>query len=766
MAHISPSFRRCLGRIAAVAVLCSLAQPSAAAETTFSDDFGDGSFTVANWFKDAGLIVDGAGKLSGGLTAIDNIAATANNLGCGDGIVDIFDPVGNAFYRNTTLTMSFTAHFTLAPDFSAIGGFLLNDTEHPSSPTSGVPLVSFGLFKNPNSPGTTTLFLSERNSPIGPNVTIDAIFLPGGFDDFAPHDFALALDDNVLTLTVDATHVISGAIPQIPDGTFLSKGSVGLFISREPGSNPELTTSGSFDNFTLNGELLCLTRFEDDFENAAFSEVNWMQGVVSDPRDDSYMVTPLGAFQGDNLNAVTPRLMAAHANTLGCASLPDGFFQGFNQYRNTSLTYSFDMRFVAEPEIPDPTPAADFPSGTAGASFLVDGTHPVVAPNLHVGWGDWQSGVGTMLFLSLGNGFAAGLGLTNENIDFVFLPPGAFDRFAWHHVEVKVFSGVPNAPPASPNFVIATVDGTHVMSGPVPRLQIDNAILSQGAAALFLSPGVTGGKIVEFDNVVLIGDEVCLANTPTGADVEVELIQGLSMTFDNVISGGSTQVTREVEAPATSPEVFGFDFQGEFFNIETDAVFSGPIIIAINYDEFGLTVPESELRLLHFNETTLLWEDTTILPVDTVNNILRGEVGGLSVFAIGSPAAEGTATFVAPLRDGTTQEAPAGPYKRGRTIPVKVRLLGGDGLPISDEAALGLNVRLQVFFEQPNSEGVPVDPGDNPPDLGDAFRYDAGDDLFIFNLSTKDPAWAADFTYGLEVLSSGFRVGEVFFSLR
>lgn len=44
--------------------------------------------------------------------------------------------------------------------------------------------------------------------------------------------------------------------------------------------------------------------------------------------------------------------------------------------------------------------------------------------------------------------------------------------------------------------------------------------------------------------------------------------------------------------------------------------------------------------------------------------------------------------------------------------------------------------------------------------------YDAGDDLFIYNLSTKDSAWLPDYTYGLEVLIDGARVGEVYFSLR
>ena len=122
--------------------------------------------------------------------------------------------------------------------------------------------------------------------------------------------------------------------------------------------------------------------------------------------------------------------------------------------------------------------------------------------------------------------------------------------------------------------------------------------------------------------------------------------------------------------------------------------------------------------------------------------------------------------WVAPLQDGTSVESPDGPFKRGRTIPVKFRLLGADGQVIPDAEAEALVATLQVFYEEPNDQGTPVDPGDAPPDIGDEFRYVAEDDLFIYNRSTKDAAWLADYTYGLEVLLDGVKAGEVYFSLR
>jgi hypothetical protein len=120
--------------------------------------------------------------------------------------------------------------------------------------------------------------------------------------------------------------------------------------------------------------------------------------------------------------------------------------------------------------------------------------------------------------------------------------------------------------------------------------------------------------------------------------------------------------------------------------------------------------------------------------------------------------------WVPPLHDGTSVEAPDGPFKRGRTIPVKFRLLDAEGQAVPDEIAQGLVATLQVFYEAPCTDGTPVDPGNYPPDSGDAFRYEGG--MFHYNLSTQDPAWLANYTYGLEVLIDGSPVGEVYFSLR
>jgi hypothetical protein len=85
---------------------------------------------------------------------------------------------------------------------------------------------------------------------------------------------------------------------------------------------------------------------------------------------------------------------------------------------------------------------------------------------------------------------------------------------------------------------------------------------------------------------------------------------------------------------------------------------------------------------------------------------------------------------------------------------------------VPDEVAETLVAEPMVFCGTPCDEGTPTDPGDATPDAGSTLRYDAENDLFILNLSTKDSAWVPDYTYGLDVLIDGVKAGEAYFSLR
>ncbi|MCJ7751676.1 MAG: hypothetical protein MUQ65_11385, partial [Armatimonadetes bacterium] len=279
---------------------------------------------------------------------------------------------------------------------------------------------------------------------------------------------------------------------------------------------------------------------------------------------------------------------------------------------------------------------------------------------------------------------------------------------------------------------------------------------------VYLVPATGGERVrVTYDFMAQSPVSWSGPNTPAGPNISITICD-TTITFENVAVSGLTTAMVSDAPPAPEPE--GFQLLGDYYyDISTDAEISGTITVQISYDDTGLT-PEEEaaLQLLHWD--TDQWVNITVPPVDTVNNIVTGECTSLSTFMVALQTLH--PTFVSPLSDGTSVTAPEGPFKQGRTIPVKFRLRDLAGNLIPDEEAGALTGTLQVFYEQPNDDGTPVDPGDAPPDIGDQFRYDADDDLFIFNLSTKSAAWVADFTYGLEILIDGVKVGEVYFSLR
>ncbi|MHA1542829.1 MAG: penicillin acylase family protein, partial [Candidatus Hodarchaeales archaeon] len=125
-------------------------------------------------------------------------------------------------------------------------------------------------------------------------------------------------------------------------------------------------------------------------------------------------------------------------------------------------------------------------------------------------------------------------------------------------------------------------------------------------------------------------DEEMSVDTPVGTNVEVSDEEtGVNITFSEVTNGGITNVEKSVEGPEPPSD---FIAVSDYYDITTDATFSGSIAIAIPYVETQIYANEQFLRLLHWDPTSG-WLDITT-DVDTINNIMYGEALQLSKFLI------------------------------------------------------------------------------------------------------------------------------------
>ena len=126
-----------------------------------------------------------------------------------------------------------------------------------------------------------------------------------------------------------------------------------------------------------------------------------------------------------------------------------------------------------------------------------------------------------------------------------------------------------------------------------------------------------------------------------------------------------------------------------------------------------------------------------------------------------------TVSYPGPTLGGTTVVSPAGPFHKGRTIPIRIEVRDGEGTILSDEEAQKLDVRIVVYpTSEEKDDGKPIELKPQPQRKDDTFRYNAGSDQFFYNLSTYGPAWSADQTYRIEIRINGKPLGESFFALR
>ena len=108
-----------------------------------------------------------------------------------------------------------------------------------------------------------------------------------------------------------------------------------------------------------------------------------------------------------------------------------------------------------------------------------------------------------------------------------------------------------------------------------------------------------------------------------------------SATFATVTAAGNTYTTNPYMPPVpVSGYAIGNPNDPQiYFNITTDAAYTGGVDICLNYDESNIPGPEANLVLLHYDGS--MWLDVTTAR-DLVNNKICGHVTSLSPFVIGA----------------------------------------------------------------------------------------------------------------------------------
>lgn len=243
-------------------------------------------------------------------------------------------------------------------------------------------------------------------------------------------------------------------------------------------------------------------------------------------------------------------------------------------------------------------------------------------------------------------------------------------------------------------------------------------------------------------------------NTPTGGNVQTSPGENGVPTphqviFENVTSSGVTTVTTSSTGPAL-PAGFQLGSPPRFYDLQTTATISGSITVCLNFA--GVT--PAPTALLHFEGGA--WVDITIegnLGPETI----CGETTSLSPFVAVTVAPPTISSFFQPLNDPISASSPMSVFKGGSTVPVKFALRDAAGALFSDAAAgeLAGACALQISLVRIGSGAPAVDEtvNSNQPHAGNCFRYDAGANQFIFNLSTKGLAKPA--TYELKVTLFG-----------
>jgi len=173
-------------------------------------------------------------------------------------------------------------------------------------------------------------------------------------------------------------------------------------------------------------------------------------------------------------------------------------------------------------------------------------------------------------------------------------------------------------------------DGDIAISGPDNDCDFAYALAMDKSGNIY----VTGGSFDIESRYDFVTIKYSVENTPPGNYVEVvDLKNGAALLFDTVEGGGKTTVKITPDLPFS---LHGTSLlpPGMVYEMNTTAVYSGMVWLAIAYDDTGLSkAQENTLRLKCYDSRTGAWDDITI-DRDIENNIIYGQSGHLSFFAV------------------------------------------------------------------------------------------------------------------------------------
>ncbi|MFC1943080.1 leucine-rich repeat domain-containing protein [Chloroflexota bacterium] len=181
--------------------------------------------------------------------------------------------------------------------------------------------------------------------------------------------------------------------------------------------------------------------------------------------------------------------------------------------------------------------------------------------------------------------------------------------------------------------------------------------------------------------------------TPPGDNIVIsDNYSGVTLEFTSINQSGITSILVSDENP--SDNTTEFLFLDKYYDINTEASYSGNITIIIAYDEADIPDGQVEegLRLYHWNGAA--WEDVTVLPVDMEGNLITGIVASFSRFAVGTGP---QITWLPPLSNETPYQAQA-----DSTVPIIFQLTDLNGNLVIDASVMVIVTRDR------DSDGLPV----------------------------------------------------------